>query len=192
MCGSWLNPGTRCPDRPPESASIRSHRGNCQNPRCDLGLPLRPARPGDCNHWQDHRPQPQRRGAGRPRARPVLAALGIPTNRGRRGGGGWAFRPARTRPGMRSAGVLFHFTGAADPGRSGSRGPRHDAHLYVRHVGRLDVPEGLPGDPSSRCSAMVSVGTGVPASKACRTSRSGRVPPDGKKTRSAGQPCPNR
>ena len=32
-------------------------------------------------------------------------------------------------------------------------GPGTTPPLCGRYAGRLDVPEGLPGDPSSRCSA---------------------------------------
>ena len=75
-------------------------------------------------------------------------------------GVGWEFQPAWTRQGggrvvgttMRRVGTPFNFPGAAAPGRSGGRGPGHDAHLCVRSTDLTDVPEGLPSDQSSRCS----------------------------------------
>ena len=62
----------------------------------------------------------------------------------------WVSRSGRRR---RDPAPRRDFLPLPDPARVGSHGPRDDAPRCGRHAGRLDVPAGLPGDPSSRCSA---------------------------------------
>ena len=118
MCGGRSTQGTWHPDRQPESASIRSHRGKCQNPRrhrasrsvccraVTIGRPSgRSPRDGGRERRARYRPTPCRRPLEPPRT-----AAGSGAETGRSG-------PSRTRQGMGRVGTPFHFPGAADPGR---------------------------------------------------------------------------